>query len=65
MNVTKHTFRLVVQGNQETPQKIWVIATVLGCLPDIEGKSQLLKALCSSGTRLERSEVDLTLRPVP
>lgn len=63
LDIGKCTFIIFFGGGiQETSQTMW---TALCWLSDAKGKPLLKKAPCHSDLRLKRSELELTLRPVP
>lgn len=48
-----------------TPPIIKAIALALGCLPELEAKSPLLKTQCISDPGLKGPELNLTPKPFP
>lgn len=46
----KQSFELLVRIVQETPKTLQNIVITFGCLPEVEGKSLLLKTPCTSET---------------
>lgn len=56
-------FELLVRRVQETPQTVQVSANALGCLPEFEGETVLLKIPETSDTGLGGIELDLTWKP--
>lgn len=52
----KSPFELLIRRVQKNSQVIEAFAVVIACLPEVKGKSLLLKAPCPSDTELIRPE---------
>ena len=59
----KPPFELLVRGAQKIPLAGKAIAIVLGCLPELEGKTLLLKTPCTLDTGRGGISVELTRNP--